>query len=120
MGLPRDVDIPDDLSPYFDGLDEKSYIDVLREVIVDGNDPETTVLLEIDPETQKTRGDFTCTERLVGVPTVGLSEVTERNGRLFYHRDGRELPIHRIYNRVIFDELKRKDYRTISSAASWT
>jgi hypothetical protein len=101
-------DIPDDLSPYFDGLDEKSYIDVLREVIVDGNDPETTVLLEIDPETQKTRGDFTCTERLVGVPTVGLSEVIERNGRLFYQRDGRELPIHRIYNRVIFDELKRK------------
>ncbi|HET9209461.1 MAG TPA: hypothetical protein VFR03_03650, partial [Thermoanaerobaculia bacterium] len=101
-------DIPDDLSPYFDGLDEKSYIDVLRDVIVDGSDPETTVLLEIDPETQKTRGDFTCTERLVGVPTVGLSEVIERGGRLFYRRDGRELPIHRIYNRVIFDELKRK------------
>ena len=101
-------DIPDDLSPYFDGLDEKSYIDVLREVIVDGNDPETTVLLEIEPEKQKTRGDFTCTERLVGVPAVGLSEVIERNGRLFYERDGRELPIHRIYNRVIFDELKRK------------
>lgn len=101
-------DIPDDLSPYFDGLDEKSYIDVLRDVIVDGSDPETTVLLEIDPETQKTRGDFTCTERLVGVPTVGLSEVIERSGRLFYRRDGRELPIHRIYNRVIFDELKRK------------
>lgn len=101
-------DIPDDLSPYFDGLDEKSYIDVLREVIVDGSDPETTVLLEIEPEKQKTRGDFTCTERLVGVPTVGLSEVIERKGRLFYQRDGRELPIHRIYNRVIFDELKRK------------
>lgn len=101
-------DIPDDLAPYFDGLDEKSYVDVLRDVIVDGSDPETTVLLEIEPEKQKTRADFTCTERLVGVPTVGLSEVIERNGRLFYERDGRELPIHRIYNRVIFDELKRK------------
>lgn len=101
-------DIPDDLVPYFDGLDEKSYVDVLRDVIVDGGDPETTVLLEIEPEKQKTRADFTCTERLVGAPTVGLDEVIERNGKLFYERDGRELPIHRIYNRVIFDELKRK------------
>jgi hypothetical protein len=100
--------IPEDLAPYFDGLDEKSYLDVLREVIVDGSDPETVVLLEIEPEKQKTRADFTCTERLLGVPAVDLREVIERGGKLFYRREGRELPIHRIYNRVIFDELQRK------------
>jgi hypothetical protein len=100
--------ISEDLAPYFDGLDEQGYVDVLREVIVDGSDPETVVLLEIDPEKQKTRADFTCTERLLGVPAVDLREVIERNGKLFYHREGRELPIHRIYNRVIFDELHRK------------
>jgi hypothetical protein len=100
--------IADDLAPYFDGLDEQSYVDVLREVIVDGSDPETVVLLEIDPEKQKTRADFTCTERLLGVPSVDLREVIERSGKLFYRREGREVPIHRIYNRVIFDELQRK------------
>jgi len=100
--------ISDELAPYFDGLDEESYVDVLREVIVDGSDPETVVLLEIEPEKQKTRADFTCTERLLGVPSVDLREVTERGGKLFYRREGRELPIHRIYNRVIFDELQRK------------
>ncbi|HYU32673.1 MAG TPA: hypothetical protein VEW48_10965 [Thermoanaerobaculia bacterium] len=100
--------IPEGLAPYFDGLDEESYLDVLREVIVDGCDPETVVLLEIEPEKQKTRADFTCTERLLGVPSIDLREVIERGGKLFYRREGRELPIHRIYNRVIFDELQRK------------
>lgn len=100
--------ISDEVAPYFEGLDESSYVDVLREVIVDGSDPETVVLLEIEPDKQKTRADFTCTERLLGVPAVDLREVIERNGKLFYRREGRELPIHRIYNRVIFDELQRK------------
>src|SRR5207248_3780292 len=31
-----------------------------------------------------------------------------RGNKLFYQRDGREVPIHRIYNRVIFDELIRR------------
>lgn len=101
-------DIPRELAPYFDGLDEQGYVEVLREVIVAGSDPETVVLLEIEPEAQKTRVDFTCTERLLGVPAIDLREVIERNGRLFYRRSGREVPIHRIYNRVIFDELQRK------------
>jgi hypothetical protein len=100
--------IAEDLAPYFEGLDEESYVDVLRDVIVDGSDPETVVLLEIEPDRQKTRADFTCTERLLGVPSVDLRDVIERNGKLFYQKEGRELPIHRIYNRVIFDELQRK------------
>jgi hypothetical protein len=107
-------DIPENLTQYFGGVDGlgdlegRSYADCLRDVIVGDADPETVVLLEVEPEKQKTRIDFACTERLIGVPTVGLSEVVERGGRLFYQRDGRDVPITRIYNRVIFDELARK------------
>jgi len=100
--------ISEHLAPYFDGLDEKTYRDCLRDVIVADADPETVILLEVDPEKQKTRVDFSCTERIIGVPTVGLAEVIERGDRLYYHRDGRDVPITRIYNRVIFDELERK------------
>jgi hypothetical protein len=100
--------IPEELTPYFGGLDPHSYGACLRDVIVGDADPETVVLLEVDPEKQKTRIDFACTERLIGVPTVGLAEVLERGDRLYYQRDGRDVPIHRIYNRVIFDELERK------------
>jgi hypothetical protein len=100
--------IPDGWTPYFDGLTSETYPQALREVIVAGADPENVVLLEIDPVHQKTRIDFCVTEQLLGIPVVDAREVIERGGRLFYPRDGREVPIHRIYNRVIFDEVERK------------
>ncbi len=108
QGFREAFDIPAGLTCYFDGLDELSYIETLRDIVVGDADPETVVLLEIEPEKQKTRADFCVTESLLGVPALDLSEVVERNGRLFYERDGREVPIRRIYNRVIFDELARK------------
>jgi hypothetical protein len=100
--------IPDDWSPYFSGLTPETYPDVLRDVIVGDRDPENVILLEIEPEKQKTLIDFTVTERLAGIRTVCATEVTERGGRLFYKNGGREIPIERIYNRVIFDEVERK------------
>ncbi|MEO6194928.1 MAG: hypothetical protein ABIS20_18080 [Thermoanaerobaculia bacterium] len=100
--------VPEDWSPYFSGLTAETYPAALRDVIVADCDPEQTVLLEIDPVHQKTRIDFCVTEQLLGIPVVDAREVIERGGRLFYPREGREVPIRRIYNRVIFDELERK------------
>jgi hypothetical protein len=100
--------IPADWSPYFSGLTADSYPAALRETIVADAEPESAVLLEIDPEHQKTRIDFHVTRQLVGMPIVDAREVIERQGRLFYPAGGREVPIHRIYNRVIFDEMERK------------
>jgi hypothetical protein len=108
--------IPEGFSPYFSGLDAHTYPAVLKDVIVGDCDPENVVLLEIDPEKQKTRVDFCVTEQLTGIKTVNARDVIERGGRLYYrdnyqdnHRNNRrEVPIQRIYNRVIFDELERK------------
>jgi hypothetical protein len=100
--------MPAGWTPYFAGLDEGTYADYLRQAIVGGADPDNVVLLEIEPEKQKTRVDFALTERLVGIETVGVDQVTVRGREVFYRRNGREVPIHRIYNRVIFDEATRK------------
>ncbi len=100
--------IPEGFSPYFGDLDTDTYPAVLREVIVGDCDPENVVLLEIEPERQKTRIDFCVTEQLLGIRTVCATEVIERGGRLYYPDRGREVPIHRVYNRVIFDEVERK------------
>jgi hypothetical protein len=100
--------IPADFTPYFGGLTPDTYPQVLREVIVGDCDPENVVLLEIEPERQKTRIDFAVTERLLGIKTVCATRVSERRGRLFYPDGGRQVPIRRVYNRVIFDEVKRK------------
>jgi hypothetical protein len=90
------------------GLTEAQYWDMLRRAIVADCDPSTVVLMEVDPDHQKTRHDFVETERMLGVRAVDLRAVRKRGPRLFYDRDGVETPIRRIYNRMIFDELERR------------
>ncbi len=81
------------------------YWDVLRKAIVGDCDPENVILMEIDPQHQKTLPDFLLTEKYCGVKTVSLTDIRKWGNRL-YHGD---VPIHRIYNRVIVDELQRKN-----------
>ena len=100
--------VPEDWQPYFSGLNEGAYFELLRKVIVGDHAPENVILLEIEPERQKTRIDFACTETYLGVRAVDVSAVIRRGRQLFYQRDGREVRIERIYNRLIFDELLRR------------
>ncbi len=101
-------DLPPEWQPFFSGFDEHTYRALLRQVVVGENDPENVVLLEIEPERQKTRIDFACPETVLGVKPVCLTSITKRGRQLFYQRDGREIRIERVYNRVIFDELLRR------------
>jgi hypothetical protein len=100
--------IPRHWTSSFGGLKDEAYLELLRSVIVGDSKPESVILLEIEPEKQKTRIDFACTETLLGVRPVCLTKIRKRGAQLFYERDGREVRIERIYNRVIFDELIRR------------
>lgn len=105
------------LTWYLDGLTGQTYWQLLHQVIVGDHDPENVVLLEIDPDSQKTLPDFHIHEDKLHIQTVDIAKLRKRGNRLFYQRAGREIPIHRIYNRAIVDELERKkiqlpfDYR---------
>ncbi|NWF89257.1 MAG: hypothetical protein HXY50_07305 [Ignavibacteriaceae bacterium] len=103
--------IPDRFTNFFNGLDELSYINLLKKVILADHDPKNVVLLEIDPHLQKTRVDFACTQELTGIRIVNLSEVIKKGRQLYYLEGGKEIPIQRIYNRVIYDELERKNFK---------
>lgn len=96
-----------DTSAVAPGLTRDEYLRLAGRAIVGPHDPAEVVLLEIEPEKQKTRPDFTATERLWGVRAIDLGEVERQGRRLFARRDGRLTPIARIYNRVIPDELWR-------------
>jgi hypothetical protein len=100
--------IPRNWTSSFGGIKDEAYLDLLRRTIIADSAPENVVLLEIEPEKQKTRIDFAATETLLGVLPVCLTKIERRGRQLFYHRDGREVRIERIYNRVIFDELIRR------------
>jgi hypothetical protein len=100
--------IPRNWTSSFGGIKDEVYIDLLRRTIIGDADPENVILLEIEPEEQKTRVDFAATETLLRIRPVCVTKIKKRGPRLFYNRDGREVRIERIYNRVIFDELIRR------------
>jgi hypothetical protein len=100
--------IPRDWTSSFGGIKDETYIEILRRTILDDAAPENVILLEIEPEKQKTRIDFAATETLLGIRSVCLTKLKKRGRELFYDRDGREARVQRIYNRVIFDELIRR------------
>ena len=100
--------IPRSWTSSFGGIKDEAYLNLLRRTIIADSVPENVVLLEIEPEKQKTRIDFAATERLLDIRSVCVTKIKKRGRQLFYGRDGREVRIERIYNRVIFDELIRR------------
>ena len=93
------------------GLDWEGYKRLLRLAIVGDHDPSHVVLMEIDPLQQKTLPDFLLTEKLLGIQTVSITDIKKVGKFLFYEKDGKRVPILRIYNRAIVDELLRKDLK---------
>ena len=103
-------DIPDHLSHLFNGYTEETYIEKLREIIVGDHNPENVILLEIEPEKQTTAIDFYACRAMLGVPFVCVSELVKEGKEVFYHNEeGRKIKVERIFNRVIFDELIKRD-----------
>jgi len=100
--------IPRNWTSSFGGIKDEAYLDLLQRTIIDDSAPENVVLLEIEPEKQKTRIDFAATETLLGIRSVCVTKIKKRGRQLFYDRDSGEVRIERIYNRVIFDELIRR------------
>ena len=90
------------------GLEVESYYGLLRHAILGSHRPQNVVLLEIDPYEQKTLPDFLLTQQITGIKIVNAFDVIQQGRRVFYQDSGRLMPIHRFYNRLIFDELGRK------------
>lgn len=113
----RNFHLPSGLSRYLNSHDDASYWDLLGKVVLGNHAPENVVLLEIEPEKQKTLPDFHIHEDRLGIRTVDIAELKREGRRLFYRNGDRDVPIERIYNRAIVDELERKgiylpfDYR---------
>ena len=100
--------IPRNWTSSFGGIKDEAYLALLQRTVVAESDAENVVLLDIEPEKQKTRVDFAATEKLLGIRSVCVTKIKKRGRQLFYDRDGREVRIERIYNRVIFDELSQR------------
>lgn len=98
--------LPESLGWFLGGIAESEYWSVLAQTILAGHDPKNVVLTEVDPLHQKTLPDFNLTARRLGIAVVDIASLKSVGDRLFYSdAAGRLVPIHRIYNRAIADEL---------------
>jgi len=99
------------LKYFLSGLERASYRKLFRRAIVGTHDPENVILMEIHPQEQKTLTDFLLTEKMLGVRAVDIVDIKKEGSRLYYEREGKRIPILRIYNRTIVDELERKQVK---------
>ncbi len=110
------------LDGFLGGHTETSFWKLYSQVVLGGHDPENVVLAEVDPYHQKTLPDFLLTARHLGILIVDISDLVRmsqpgRPPKLFRRDGGRLVPVHRIYNRAIVDEIVRRkihlpfDYR---------
>jgi len=103
--LKNNFEIPEGFDNYLNGYNKESYTQLLKEIIIGKHDIENVILLEINPHEQKTRIDFYCTQDYLGIPIVSLTDLIKEGKKLYYMNEGKKIPVKRIYNRVIFDEL---------------
>jgi hypothetical protein len=99
-------DITGDWTPYFNGMDTESYLELLRKTIIGNHQPEEVVIMDVNAHEQKTFVDFYYTRQYIGTPIVALEELEEEGDQLFYRVNGERKLIKRIYNRLIFDEIE--------------
>lgn len=105
----RHYEIPAAFNHLFNGFEEAHYLESLRRIIVGEHDPENVILLEVEPRQQPTEIDFIVCRDLLGVEYRCISELKVNGRKVYYEKNGRRIRVKRIFNRVIFDELIRRD-----------
>jgi hypothetical protein len=99
-------ELDSDLGSFLGGLDKDSYLELFSRTVLGGQDPLHVVLMEVDPNHQKTRADFEVTARKLGLTVLDITSIEAERDELFYRNaQGKRIQIHRIYNRAIVDEL---------------
>lgn len=101
--------VPDGFSQLMSGLTDETYWQLMKKTLLGNHHPDNVILLEIEPDKQKTWIDFYGTRLMTGIEPVCISRVTLRDKKLYYLKNGKETQVKRIYNRVIFDELLQRN-----------
>lgn len=97
--------VPETFATFGPGLDRAGYVELLRRCILGAHHPSNVILLEILPRQQKTLIDFVCTEALLGIPVVCVTDLVQEGKKLYYLKNGEKVRVQRIYNRMIFEDL---------------
>jgi hypothetical protein len=100
-------DLPASLTQYAAGMDADEYGILFRSAVLGNRTPENVILMEIDPLQQKTLPDFLLTAKLCGISIVNVRDIIRKKRKLYYKKGVTLIPVDRIYNRVIPEDLER-------------
>src|SRR5262249_45285415 len=99
--------LPPELRFLGDGLNDESFARLLRRAVLGHHSPEPVALVDVHPLEQSKRPDFQLTERLCpGLSILCPTQLKRRGRKLYYTPNGREVPLHRIFHRVVWEELR--------------
>jgi hypothetical protein len=102
----RVFELPESLGIFLSGLSTEGFWTLFRDTVLGRHAAEHVVLTEVDPLHQKTLPDFLLTAEHLGIAVVDIASLVPKGDKLHYRNDQGELvPIHRIYNRAIADEM---------------
>ena len=73
-----------ELTPFFNGISNEEYLNIVEEAICNNHPKENVILLEIEPEKQNTKIDFYYCNRDFGIPIVCVTEIFKKGKQLFY------------------------------------
>ena len=104
----RYFDIPSHMNHLLGDLNDLEYEDLFRRTVLGGHKAENVVLIDVEPHKQKTWVDFWDTKMMTGVEPVCISELRKSGKDIYYERNGVKIPVYRIFDRMIFDELERR------------
>jgi hypothetical protein len=97
--------IPNQFSAYLNHYTKEQFHNELKSLIV-GDSPNNTILLELDPENQKTKIDFYCSRDAFNIPIVNIRDIECKNQKWFCKTENGLKEINRIYNRIVVDEIQ--------------
>lgn len=92
----------------FNHMSMDAYTARLRGALLHGHDPDSVVLLDLDPSSQKTYPDFLATQMMTGIDPICPTSLQREGRRLFRIKNGKRIQVERIFNRIVFDELEHK------------
>lgn len=96
------------------GMTEEKAMTAFSKAVLGGHNEHSVVLVDFEPELQKTNFDFKLTEAMLGVKPVCLKQLKRKGRKLYYLNEGKEILIERIYNRIIFEKLGRKTKEVVA------
>ena len=95
---------------FLGGLTRDDFWALFQKTVLGRHAAENVILLEVDPYRQKTLPDFLLTCEKLGISIVDIEKIVPMGNKLHYTNEiGELIPIHRIYNRAIADEMMARN-----------